>query len=357
MRPGPSSPVPRSPRWGGHSCPPRAFLPAFTLVELMVVILIIGVLVSILIPVVTSIRKKGYAAATLAQLNALRGAIEAYQGTYNAYPGPIPDHHMYQLTPGQAPLPAGLAPAQGGGQVTMAENLVLGIMGALKDVNGTITFDPNEVGNGPRSLNPGNPGKHEAFYTNSRELSPGFFSDKVDNAGRPTASCFDSNIPEFVDKFSEPMPILYLRARRGAKGVMSDVKNYNALQPAELFQYDVRQYYSYICDPSGGNPSSAIVVGGKYQAGNGKLPPNNPKKDQGLWDLGPGGRQMSDSWDPHNANFAIPYFKHPTLNSPGTTNDQGTPRDKDSFILISAGPDRIFGTNDDLATFGSVGPD
>src|SRR3954465_3197 len=93
---------------------------AFTLVELLVVILIIGILVSILIPVVTSIRQKGYAAATLAQINALRGAIEAYQGTYNAYPGPIPDHYMYQVPPGQPPLPLNINGAGGGSQVTMS---------------------------------------------------------------------------------------------------------------------------------------------------------------------------------------------------------------------------------------------
>ena len=76
MSPRPSSLVPR---------PSRS---AFTLVELMVVILIIGILVGILIPVVGSVRRKAQAAATLAQINAIRGAIEAYQGTYNAYPGP-----------------------------------------------------------------------------------------------------------------------------------------------------------------------------------------------------------------------------------------------------------------------------
>jgi len=230
-------------------------------------------------------------------------------------------------------------------------------MGGLSVVNGVVTYNPADVGNGPRNLSPGNPAQHEPFYSNSKELSRGFFSDKVDNAGRPIPSCFDSDVPEFVDRFNEPLPILYLRARRGAKGVMSDQKNYNALQPAEMFQYDVRQYYGYMCDPSGGNPSSAIVVGGKYQGGNGKTASANPKKDQGLWDLGPGGRQMSDSWDPHNANFAVPYFKHPSLNPAGTQNADGTPRSKDSFILISAGPDRIFGTNDDLASFGNVGPE
>jgi prepilin-type N-terminal cleavage/methylation domain-containing protein len=328
----------------------------FTLVELLVVILIIGILVGILIPVVTKIKTKGYAATTLAQINALRGAIEAYQGTYNAYPGPIPDHYMYQLPPGTPPLPTGVQPSpMGNSQMTQHENAVLGIMGGLSLVGGVVTFNPNDVGNGPRNLSPGNPAQHAPFYNNTKELTQGFFSDKVDGAGKPIASCYDSSVPEFVDRFSEPLPILYLRARRGAKGVMSDMKNYNAMQPAELFQYDVRQYYSYIAEP--GVPAKPIVVGGRYQAGNGKPPPGNSNPDQGLFDLGPAAQQMTDTWDSHNANFAIPYFKHATLNAAGTSNDQGTPRSKDSFILISAGADRIFGTNDDLASFGTVGPD
>ncbi|HEV8604222.1 MAG TPA: prepilin-type N-terminal cleavage/methylation domain-containing protein [Tepidisphaeraceae bacterium] len=327
---------------------------AFTLVELLVVILIIGILIGILIPVVTKIKTRGYAAASLAQINGLRGAIEAYQATYNAYPGPLPDHHMYQLPPGAPPLPAGVGPTGPNSQMTMSENMVLGLMGALKDVNGTITYDAADLGSGPRSLNPGAPGQHPAFYNNTNELTKGFFSDKVDNAGVPVPSCFDSSVPEFVDRFSEPLPILYLRARRGAKGVMSDGKFYNAQNPGDLYQYDVRQYYSYIADLSSLPPSDGIVIGGRKQAG------NDPSAGTtGLWQLASSdsaARNLTDPWLKNLPNFALTYIKHPTLNPSGTTNEQGTPRSKNSFILISAGPDRIFGTADDLTTFGSVVP-
>ena len=228
-------------------------------------------------------------------------------------------------------------------------------------INMLCTAFPNDIGTGPRSLSPGSPGQHSAFYTNTKELSAGSFSDKVDNAGRPIPSCFDSSVPEFVDRFNEPMPILYLRARRGAKGVMSDVKNYNAMAPSDLYQYDVRQYYSYICDPSGGSPSGGIVIGGRKQ---------QDRSGGGLWQLasadprgGIGDPAMGGSGDPllngkDRVNFAIAYFRDPGLNTPanGVTNETGTPRSKDSFILISAGPDRLFGTADDLCTFGSVVP-
>jgi hypothetical protein len=42
------------------------------------------------------------------------------------------------------------------------------------------------------------------------------------------------------------------------------------------------------------------------------------------------------------------------LNSPQTTNATGAPRQKDGFILIGAGIDRIYGTLDDNTNFGPV---
>jgi len=331
---------------------------AFTLIELLVVIMIIGILVSILIPVVTSIRRKGYAASTLAQINALRGAIEAYQGTYNAYPGPVPDHYMYQVTPGQAPLPLNMNAANGSGQMTMHENMVLGLMGGLEYVGGSVSYNPANVGIGPRSLNPASPAQHTAFYTNTKELSPGFFSDKVDNAGRPVPTCFDTDVPEFVDRFDQPMPLLYLRARRGAKGVMSDVKNYGASEPSQLYQYDVRQYYSYICDPAGGSPSSGILIGGRIQGPFYDLAASKPQSGIGDPKSGGTGDELVDRKikGVPVVNYAIAYFRDPSTSLGNITNEQGSPRAKDSFIIISAGPDRLFGTADDLTSFGSVIP-
>src|SRR6267143_2200381 len=145
---------------------PRRRVSAFTLVELMVVVLIIGILIGILIPVVGSIRRKAQAASSLAQLNALRGAIEAYQQTYGAYPGPLDDRFMFQGTPGDPSLPQGITPAQGNGShVTQSENLVLGLLGGLIYSNGVVqvAFDPASQQfdlSGPRSLNPANPGQH-----------------------------------------------------------------------------------------------------------------------------------------------------------------------------------------------------
>jgi len=74
--------------------------------------------------------------------------------------------------------------------------------------------------------------------------------------------------------------------------------------------------------------------------------------EQGPGDLSPPFRAHLPKDAPYNA---LPYFKNPTLNPYGTSNAAGVPRNRDSFILISAGPDRIYGTLDDITTFGNVG--
>jgi hypothetical protein len=150
---------------------------------------------------------------------------------------------------------------------------------------------------------------------------------------------------------------------------MSDMKNYNAQGPSDLYQYDVRQYYSYICDPSGGTPSSGIVIGGRKQeskvngqtVGFWQIASGDPRAGIGDPAQGGSGDPLSSGKDRSGqllVNWAIAYFRDPSLNTPANnvSNETGTPRSKDSFILISAGPDRLFGTADDLTTFGSVIP-
>ncbi|MDO8886491.1 prepilin-type N-terminal cleavage/methylation domain-containing protein [Candidatus Oleimmundimicrobium sp.] len=63
----------------------------FTLVELMVVILIIGILVGIAIPVYNQAQAKAKANACKANLRTLDGAIQ----TYNATTGDYPDVETY----------------------------------------------------------------------------------------------------------------------------------------------------------------------------------------------------------------------------------------------------------------------
>jgi len=54
---------------------------------------------------------------------------------------------------------------------------------------------------------------------------------------------------------------------------------------------------------------------------------------------------------------AYAYLRNPQLSTINAANAHSgdVARQKDGFILISAGPDRIYGTEDDITSFGSVG--
>jgi type IV pilus assembly protein PilA len=57
----------------------------FTLVEILVVIIIIGILASIAIPIFLSQRNKGYDAAAKSDLKGMQVAEESYFSDYNSY--------------------------------------------------------------------------------------------------------------------------------------------------------------------------------------------------------------------------------------------------------------------------------
>jgi prepilin-type N-terminal cleavage/methylation domain-containing protein len=66
--------------------------PAFTLIELLAVISIIGVLAAFTIPVVSSVKKQQYIKHTQAELELLKTAIGRYQAAYGFYPPSNPGH-------------------------------------------------------------------------------------------------------------------------------------------------------------------------------------------------------------------------------------------------------------------------
>ncbi len=262
---------------------------AFTLVEMLIVIGLVLVLVALVVPAVSMVRIKAQSASTAAQLNAIRGAIESYFQTFQAYPGPLRDEEMYQQAAGAWGIP--------GVKVTMSENLTLGLVGGLDSATGKYRAD--QLGMGPARRDGT---RYKPFMENWAEM-----------VSKGQVGNFDSAVPEFVDRFTdEALPIVYLRARRGAKGIISDQST-----GGELYQYDLRQILPYTM----GSPRHGL---------------------KGLGDI-------NSRVQPYQA---LPYFRNPQIPSPN--NMTGTPRSKDTFILISAGPDHIYGTNDDITSFGSV---
>jgi hypothetical protein len=170
----------------------------------------------------------------------------------------------------------------------------------------------------------------------------------------------DSLIPEFGDSYDDPMPILYLRAKKGAQynpsasfdGTNNSVITYDPTNDNNrVGQYDLHQILGYTAQKIGVGRKTPEPVG------------------YGSTFVGPHGLVSVDVNSALNPNptsgltyfypfDAYAYFRNNALSSPQTpsvarVND--VPQQKDAFILISAGPDRVYGTKDDLTNFGGIG--
>jgi len=310
---------------------------AFTLLELIVVTGIIMILISLLFPVILGMRLSAYAASTQAQISQLRNAIENYCNDWHAYPGPLNNQQIISGVTFPGVTGNG---ANATGNITMSENLTLGLLGGLTPTgtNGSVVYAPAAVGRGPVSLLAGNPTNYHSYLADSGTagwLSAGSF---VDIGG---IAANDTNIPEFVDRFPDPLPILYLRAKAGASGIVSpDVTVGNA---GVIFQYDIAQL----------GPYTAAQLGGKTH---------------GLQNVGSAAVDLNIAKDNPPLD-ALPYLRDPARNSsnqyvkvaiqPPLVSDgnvDGVVRQQNGYILIAAGKDRVYGTFDDITNFGSVHP-
>jgi len=176
----------------------------------------------------------------------------------------------------------------------------------------------------------------------------------TDPAGTAAGDC---PIPVFVDRFPTPgpLPILYLRARTGAKGIVWDngkngqyvLDNQN--NGYAYYQYDLRDItpytYSHVGLPAtnqwGTNVTHNLI---------------------GITTFN-GSVTSVSAMTPPAPGYPLPnagqYFINPSIpptdqSSNASINYTGRPRAVDQFILISAGPDGIYGTADDITSFGDV---
>lgn len=316
---------------------------AFTLVELLIVIGIIALLVSILIPTVSAVRRNGYATDSAAQIKSLQAAIMEYHNTFKAYPGPLAEE---QLGPDGAGTIPGVT-----GKVTGTENLVLGLLGGL-EATGTpanpARYNKNRLGNGPLLLGMTNK-NYTTFYDDwSRQVWRDPQDDNAKFGKYCHAATQDSNIPEFVDRFpGEELPVLYLRARSGRPGIIMTGHT------GTITQYSMQSYIGYIGSGSGPNFTPLTLHGYNQNKGGGAGQTGSTQS--GGWLGMIGGNKQTEFMNGEYTTTAFGYFRHPTLtpkefpgNTPLTT---GTPVAKDEYILISAGKDRTYGTQDDIVSF------
>jgi hypothetical protein len=384
-----------------------------------------------------------YGAETQSQLSAIAAAIQEYYNDYKAYPGPLansqldyqydssinptppeiygPTNTKYQLLP-TTPYPASAAgtpsvynpPVSATyNNVTGAQNLVLGLFGGLElQYNGgtlqNFVYNPQDISadgvnpspRGPSSLNPASPRKQQA-YLNVRagdlsvpnsSYNSGQGASFADSAGR---SPLDAMIPVFLDKYADPLPILYYRTNVGGTAivgsrntgkfgtfvndqdtVLSDPSDTSATP--EVPQYDLTQNILYTQSAIGTstNPKFKNSSGGSYSLhGLMGVTGKSNESAQLLITVQPGQPQPNPPVDPidytppgssaptpSNAGAnGLAYFKDPSLNSTtydGITSNvhAGAARQKDGFVLISAGPDRLYGTRDDLINPGPLQP-
>jgi hypothetical protein len=253
------------------------------------------------------------ASETRQRMANIAAALQSYYNDFSAYPGPFSNAQM--INPGVTITEGAVS-----GRLTMAENMLLGLLGGLQRGGG---YSRDLVGLGAISQAPLDARKSNPYLEarpGSPLISKGKFVDEVGVAAN------DSPVPEFLDTFDNFLPILYLRAGTGLPGVITANGTDTTIGQPARYQYDTSQYSGYT--------SSGIGL----SSGN-----------HGLNNLGAWADPFITK-PPETPNNAIPYFRAPGLS--GTSNATGTARQRDSFILISAGPDRRYGTYDDVTNFG-----
>ena len=376
--------------------PPMPARRAFTLAELLIVIGIIALLVGILVPVIGRVRIAGQTTDTSAMIRAIDSAIQAYQGDHQAWPGPLADSQMGLIagTPVDSLVPVGGTAGDGFSRpagnlvgVTGSENLVLGLLGGIvpwDDDNDTntpsiIAYDPAAIGRGPVKLGGRTPGASRAYFDGGVEnlsmhvigdddasFAPGGTAGerwgRFVDAG---SAAQDSIIPEFVDRYGDPLPILYMRASPSSRvdaakigataGEIIATDDPTAV-PGVFHQSQIAGYVN----PTGVGIGS--IGGGKspdepYHENGTRVNPEPSPLYHGL--------QITPLTPP--ADDTAPAFLRGSMNKGGTgytypydarayflSPSEAKARQQDRYVLISAGPDRVYGTEDDVTNFGSV---
>ncbi len=280
--------------------------PAFTLIELLIVIGIILLLIGILLPTVTQVRVAAQTANTRQMLSRIEAGIATYYSDFQAYPGPFTNAQVgIQPSLGANAMSFILDGSTGAAtNITSTENMFLGVVGGLRVQTGAPIFSSfitsTSLPSGPASLNPANLKRYQNYLViegneTTALRQPRYFPSNAAGLGGSS----DTNIPEVLDKYAAPMPILYLRANRGNAGgyASNNSQQYNFAQLA----------------PYGFTAISDFSANATYDG------------------------SIARSYE---------YFGNKSASSTSFV-----PMKKDEFILISAGPDGKYGNIDDITNY------
>lgn len=324
--------------------------PGFTLVELMVVIGIIGLLVAIVLPAVGAARRAARAGATSATISVLETGLEQYRAD-NRIGGSYPPSSYVNadnVLP-RSPHVSGDARVA----VTGASLLAWALAGA--DLQGTPGFP--EVGGDPWYDRSGNGLVPCANEPSASQLygiyQSGCSSPHTARSGKPV----HARSGPFVDTSKMKFP----------KQVKSDEYWFELDELAERPRLTSIAFLDSFGQPIlyyKANPAGSEMAGDEREdQGIYTLEDNayiTGSSDDGL-DLGAGA--IDTSGRHHYMAVRANTSQNPdkwsrsfdrTIWNPAATVGGGTiarPHRPDSFILISAGPDGIFGSADDIANF------
>ena len=347
-----------------------AFIGGFTLAELLVVIAIIGLLVGILVPSLTGARTQGRIAATKALISSLGVSLDSFKqesrlGAY--YPPSASDDD------GTAGLPRHIADpfernywGAGLDRTTGASLLVYALNGA--DGLGTPGFiDHNNDGKwsddfgfqpsapaqfGAHGLNPltreplairygpyaNTDPQIKAIQSIGKLKEKGTVLETQPQPWAPGSDQEDNKHLVFADAWGHP--ILYYRARRAARAIIP----LTAGNPPTPGVYEPVDNAAIVGDfaEGGGQPIVGLefVVGIKHKLG--KVQRDlSPTDDPRVFDP-----TASTIYKTNHAESFERYIWDSKVTG------RITPVNKDTFLLVSAGPDASYGTADDVTNFG-----
>lgn len=316
---------------------------AFTLIEMMVVVAIIGLLLAALLPAFGTVRLKAQIAQATAVFKGIDTGIVTYQAE-SALGGSLPPSSTDNPDNRQIIKNPDSKADSGDVRITGAQLLSIALVGAdglgttgFKDVNndGRWWNDVhNEVGGlyelNETTLRPNYPRYGGSGYvdekirTNMKSLQQLEDKGVIQNLSEPSGD-IAKNVQMFIDPWDTP--ILYYRANKSSRRMIA------SKQAPGIYRQEDNGVITGTRDGAADDPGLDFGAGkvddNYHNIASAKSPTAADKVDDVLT----------------NTNFdrtMARYILDKSLRA------LPTPVNRDSYLLISAGPDSIYGTDDDI---------